>query len=209
VRHAALALPALDLAPQPLGIDELDLVRLVHRRLEDGRGHEQGKIDQRPDRRGHGYAATAGGIARSKRVATMCDQPRLAMVGVRRRRNVDRPEPIGSDPPQGGGTVMAEHRLGAAAEDRGHPFALARETRSPDRVHAAPHGVQPPFRHAVLDGAQRVAELEQLEQGHDAVLPLREPPDPPREHLGIEVRHHVPKTPKARGAPRRWRGQVR
>lgn len=78
------------------------------------------------------------------------------------------------DPPQDTSAVVAEHCLGSAAQDGGHPAAMSRELRPAHGIDAAPDPVQSSLANPVRYGLRAEAKLQQLGAGHHAVLPLRE-----------------------------------
>jgi len=65
---------------------------------------------------------------------------------------------------------MAQRRVGAATQHRGHPVALSGERRSSDGVYAAPHGMEPSRRDPMIDRALAETELQELRPSHDTVL---------------------------------------
>ena len=72
---------------------------------------------------------------------------------------------------------MAQQRRRPEGQDCSHPPAGTRDLPVADRVDADMKPVQPPTRHAMVDGTSAEPERRKLRARDDAVLPVREPGD--------------------------------
>src|SRR4051812_15356164 len=81
---------------------------------------------------------------------------------------------VAPDPPEGRGVAGAEHRAGAAGEDRGTPAAFEVHVRVADCVHARVEHVKPSALGPVVDLMRAEPECNELPPGHDPVLALGE-----------------------------------
>ena len=114
---------------------------------------------------------------------------------------MDAPLPLFSNVPKGRSAPVTEHRCSPAAQDCSHPLALAGDIWAAHGVDTGSNRMQSAPGNAVLDCAQRVAELEELEERDHSMLARSEPPHRLGEVLGFQGRHHVPKTPQPSGVP--------
>lgn len=180
---------------------ESELVSFVDRGLELSRGDERGKVDDGLERIGDGDAQVPDHV---RGRAAMHGDPRPALDHVRGHGNV---HPVGStrraDAPQRRGARVAERRIRPTGQDGGHPAPVLGEIRAPDRVHAAPHGMQSPVGDPVGDRLGAEAEREELAPRDHAVLPTDEIPDLRGHLLKPRVPHRGYKASAGRSSPPR------
>jgi hypothetical protein len=88
------------------------------------------------------------------------------------------------DPPQRGGRPVAQHRPGAAGEDRCHPAPFSRDHVVARGVNSAVKGLESTASQSKVDRIRPDAELEQLPAGEHPVLASRE-----AEHRLVRIRN--------------------
>src|SRR5215216_2048017 len=103
--------------------------------------------------------------------------------------------------PHRAAALAAEHSVGPAGEDRGHPFTLPRQVRSADRVNARAYRMESALCDSPSHRLGRVADRQELEERENVVLPGCECPDATRTRSGIKRRHHNGKSPDAVACP--------
>ena len=86
---------------------------------------------------------------------------------------------VRTDAPEPRRTSMTQHRLGSAGQDGGHEDTAPFEPAMTDCIDPLVHAVEPAPRHPCLDRPRVEPHLDQLPQGHDAVLPIGQFRDPP------------------------------
>ena len=95
---------------------------------------------------------------------------RMTRIRTARHRDVDFAPSFLADRPESRSAVVAQGRPVATSKDRAHPLAHARELAPADGINAAMNRVQSADRHPVLDGLEGVTNVEELEEGNDAML---------------------------------------
>src|SRR5207247_7665768 len=115
--------------PERLGVSKALLVRLIDRGLELCWSEAAWKVDQRADRRGNWDAVVSGEIIGSERGAPVDDNARRTWINMGRYGDLHAPTPHIPDVPKCRGALVAEHRLGAAREDRRHPSTFLGQLR--------------------------------------------------------------------------------
>lgn len=73
------------------------------------------------------------------------------------------------EPPEGGRRSMAQHRVGAAGQDRGH-FRLLGKMSDPDAKHLTMQPGEASLPDPSLNHARRESRLPELPEGYDPVL---------------------------------------
>jgi hypothetical protein len=167
-------------SPQPLGVDEIVLVCLVHRRLQLFRGETSGQVR-------HGSRWVRNRDARSNRTiavgepaAAVDSDATRAASGSRRHRHFDRSTRRLPDSPELRCALMAEEGARAAGQHRGHPTLEAPDFASSNNEDPAMKAAESAGRKAVVYCAVGEAKLAELSARDDAVLPSGKSPGPAR-----------------------------
>jgi hypothetical protein len=154
------------------GSGEAEDFGLVERPLEGLSWDDRGEVDEGSGRCRGGDAVMGGDLVGGENGTVRVDA--WAWAEVPRRGDVDAGLAGAADAPEGGGRLMAQHRIGAAREDRRHPAAALRQHAVADRVHPEVKRVKPALGDSPVDRPPPESEVEQLPAGHDSVLPPRE-----------------------------------
>jgi hypothetical protein len=142
----------LGLVDGPVQLVGADDLREVDERARGCRDRDSVVLVALVRRQGDAMGRDAGPLAVAWR-----DDVDLALAGV-------------TDAPQRRRGAMAQHRVRARREHRGHPAAMPREDRVADGIDAAMEHVQRAARDAPVDRAMSEPQLEQLCAAHHAVL---------------------------------------
>ncbi len=183
------------MASQQLGrivrFDEPQAISLVECAFQWTRVENAGEIENRS------RGGRAGDFLAGRQLVIR--QPSWAMhpkarapstAGPRSKRHVDPfRSRFGPDRPKGGGVRVAEHRSGAASEDRCHPSAFAGDAFVAHGIDPVVQSMEPPGDHARPDLSLRKAEGIELAGADHPVLALRELGDRARACRGAFSGH--------------------
>jgi len=141
-RQAAPPRITLERQAERLGIDEIAAIGLVDCCLELRRVEACRQIDQRADRRRHRDSVSLGDLLRAELGRPVDADAGPGDMALLRHGDVDRAADRRHDLPDRTGTHVAAHRARAAGEHRGHPAPAVSQGRAPERVDAAPYGME-------------------------------------------------------------------
>jgi hypothetical protein len=167
---AGLAGALLQGGPQRLGVNQVELVRLVHSALEAVGGKLSAEVDEGLD--GHGDGNTpmrSDRRGRQGRAPTTSDAS-LIHIAPGPDRYIDLPAFLPTDFPKRGRAAMTQHGFRSTDEQRHHPVAFATEIPPAHCINAPPNGMQATDLDPMPDGARSEAERQQLGPRHHPML---------------------------------------
>ena len=169
--HPGLAGVVVQGAAQGVGIDHVELVRLVDRSLDGLRTGDGGEVEEGADRLREGDTQTASDVPSANTRAVMDPNSWTEQSGVAGDAYVDHPRRLLAEAPKRRGTAMTEHRPLSAREHRPHPSALSSHLGSPYDIDTGSHYMQSPTAQAVTNRISREAKLQQLPTTDHPMLP--------------------------------------
>jgi hypothetical protein len=101
-------------------------------------------------------------------------------------RDLDLTAARGTDPPQLGRALMAQHRAPSARQYRSHEVSEPVDITAPDCENPAMKAAKAARSEPVGNPALAQTELEELVPGDDTVLVPHEPPDLPRVLVSLD-----------------------
>ncbi len=171
-----LAGVVLELGAQRSGVNQIQLVCLVHRSLDPDRAEFRRDVDQGDHDSGHRDAVATGDVRFAEAGTRTHSNPRPAQPRATADAHVDSVVALRADSPERRGTAMAQRGVLATRKRGCHPASLRLQSRPTHRVDATHHQVQSASTYAMLDFSRIEPQRQQLPPRHDPMLPPRQLP---------------------------------